>query len=235
MTKILVIEDEIVVGEMISMYLTDEGFEVLRVETGRAGQEALSSFQPDAVLLDLVLPDIDGTDWCAAARRLSEVPILVISTKSKVVERIEALDAGADDYLCKPFSMQELKARIGAAVRRTKPTAIASGPDGPPPPEPAEPPSAIRMDLHKRQIFVDETPIETTFTEFELMKLFFEFPGRVFSRDELINTVRGIDSYVNDRAIDVHITNLRRKFEANPKEPRYLKTVWGVGYKLLLG
>ncbi|MCC3372983.1 response regulator transcription factor [Cohnella sp. REN36] len=233
MTKVLVIEDEIVVGEMISMYLTDEGFDVRRVETGYAGREALVSFRPDAVLLDLVLPDIRGTDWCSDVRRQSDVPILVISTETKVIERIEALEAGADDYLCKPFSMQELKARIGAAVRRAKPAAPRTSSAQPQGLGPA-PDCALRLDLYKRQIFVGDAPVETTFTEFELLKRFFGSPGRVFSRDELINTVRGIDSYVNDRAIDVHITNLRRKLEANPKQPRYLKTVWGAGYKLML-
>ncbi|RUS48325.1 response regulator transcription factor [Cohnella sp. AR92] len=244
MTKILVIEDEKIIGEMISMYLTDEEFSVCRVETGQEGIEAIESFDPDVILLDLMLPDMDGIDLCEQVRAYSDTPIIIISMNSKVNERVRALNAGADDYMVKPFSMQELKARIGVAVRRYKPSmgtaaeseirdarasvaaAVAA--------EPARPDHGIALDLQKRLLLVQGQPIDTTFSEFELMRLLFQYPGRVFTRDELINTLRGIDSYVNDRAIDVHITNLRKKLEANPKEPQFIKTVWGVGYKLNL-
>ena len=231
MTKILVIEDEKIIGEMISMYLTDEEFSVCRVENGKAGLDALQSFGPDVILLDLMLPDMDGIDLCEIVRRQSDTPIIIISMNTKVNERVRALNAGADDYLCKPFSMQELKARIGAAVRRYKPPSAAAA-------EEAEARwksvPGIMLDAHKRLVTVDGVSVETTFSEFELLKLLFEFPGRVFTRDELISALRGIDSYVNDRAIDVHITNLRKKIEMNPKEPKFIKTVWGVGYKLTL-
>lgn len=231
MTKILVIEDERIIGEMISMYLTDEEFSVCRVENGKAGLEAVQSYGPDVILLDLMLPDMDGIELCETVRRHSDTPIIVISMNTKVNERVRALNAGADDYMCKPFSMQELKARIGAAVRRYKLPHAA-------PADEAEAPETggrgIALDPHKRLVTVDGSTIETTFSEFELLKLLFEFPGRVFTRDELISALRGIDSYVNDRAIDVHITNLRKKIESNPKEPKYIKTVWGVGYKLTL-
>ncbi|THF74241.1 response regulator transcription factor [Cohnella fermenti] len=238
MTKILVIEDEKIIGEMISMYLTDEEFSVYRVENGQAGIEAIRSYVPDVILLDLMLPDIDGIELCEQVRKSSDTPIIIISMNSKVNERVRALNAGADDYLVKPFSMQELKARIGVALRRYRPSvaeadtrsyiAAAAAP------EMAVPDHGITLDLQKRLLIVHSQPVETTFSEFELMKLLFQYPGRVFTRDELINTLRGIDSYVNDRAIDVHITNLRKKLEHNPKEPRFIKTVWGVGYKLNL-
>lgn len=231
LTKILVIEDEKIVGEMISMYLTDEEFSVCSVESGEEGFESLRTFRPDVVLLDLMLPDIDGTQWCEQVRRYSDTPIIVISMKAKVNERIQALNAGADDYLVKPFSMQELKARIGVALRRARPGHAAES-DIAAASETAY--AELHLDLQKRLVFVRDASIELTFSEFELMKLLFEYPGRVFTRDELINALRGIDSYVNDRAIDVHITNLRKKLESNPKEPQYIKTVWGVGYKLQL-
>ncbi len=233
MTKILVIEDEKIIGEMISMYLTDEEFSVRRVETGHDGLEAVDAFGPDVILLDLMLPDMDGIELCETVRQRSDTPIIVISMNTKVNERVRALNAGADDYLCKPFSMQELKARIGAAVRRYKPSLAALAETAAASTDPAAG-HGIGLDLQKRTVTVDGQPVETTFSEFELIKLLFEFPGRVFTRDELINTLRGIDSYVNDRAIDVHITNLRKKLEKNPKEPQYIKTVWGVGYKLVL-
>jgi DNA-binding response OmpR family regulator len=233
LTKILVVEDEKIIGEMISMYLTDENFTVCRVENGKEGLNGLRRFDPDVVLLDLMLPDMDGIEVCEAMREQSDKPILMISMNTRVNERVRALNAGADDYLCKPFSMQELKARIGVAVRRYKPSPAGIA---------AEETSAaletkehgIGLDQQKRLVLVEGEPIETTFSEFELMKLLFDHPGRVFTRDELINALRGIDSYVNDRAIDVHITNLRKKIESNPKEPQYIKTVWGVGYKLML-
>lgn len=199
----------------------------------------MQAFEPDVILLDLMLPDMDGIELCEIVRRQSDTPIIIISMNTKVNERVRALNAGADDYLCKPFSMQELKARIGAAVRRYKPVPLAAaaeagfsaGPEGQAVQAEA---SGLELDAHKRLVLVAGQPVETTFSEFELLKLLFEFPGRVFTRDELISTLRGIDSYVNDRAIDVHITNLRKKIESNPKEPRFIKTVWGVGYKLTL-
>jgi len=230
LTKILVVEDEKIIGEMISMYLTDENFTVRRVESGREAMDSLLRFDPDVVLLDLMLPDVDGIEVCRLMRQRSDRPILMISMNTKVNERVRALNAGADDYLCKPFSMQELKARIGAALRRYKPAAAAN--------ETAAAlearQSGLELDPQKRLVLVEGRPVETTFSEFELMRLLFEHPGRVFTRDELISMLRGVDSYVNDRAIDVHITNLRKKIESNPKEPQYIKTVWGVGYKLVL-
>jgi len=240
LTKILVIEDEKIIGEMISMYLTDEEFSVCRVESGQEGIDAISSFAPDVILLDLMLPDMDGIELCEKVRAYSDTPIIIISMNSKVNERVRALNAGADDYLVKPFSMQELKARIGVAVRRYKPSAPAAETDvrayvaAGAAMEPMLANHGITLDLQKRLLAVHGQPIDTTFSEFELMKLLFQYPGRVFTRDELINTLRGIDSYVNDRAIDVHITNLRKKLEQNPKEPHFIKTVWGVGYKLNL-
>jgi DNA-binding response OmpR family regulator len=153
---------------------------------------------------------------------------------SKVSDRIQALTAGADDYLCKPFSMQELKARIMATSRRAllynsslSQLAVAQETVE------AQNPNRIRIDLERRSIYIHNQVIETTFSEFEIMKLFYQHPGKVFSRDDLINSIRGIDSYVNERSIDVHVTNLRKKIEDNPKQPTYIKTVWGIGYKFM--
>ncbi|WEK55996.1 MAG: response regulator transcription factor [Candidatus Cohnella colombiensis] len=234
MTRVLVIEDDPIIGEMLTLYLTEEHFHVQRVETAHEGKSALATFSPDILLLDLMLPDSEGTDLCDLFRKLTAIPIIVISMKSAVTDRILAISSGADDYLCKPFSMQELKARMNAVLRRSTQQIVMSGASSYEVQTKIEQASSgISLDLERRTIILNNEHIETTFSEYEIMKLFFQNPGRVFTREELINTVRGIDSFINDRAIDVHVTNLRRKIEKNPKEPQYIKTVWGVGYKFM--
>ncbi|MBN2983850.1 MULTISPECIES: response regulator transcription factor [Cohnella] len=224
MTKILVVEDDPIIGEMLTLYLSEEQFEVERVESAGEGFAALSRFEPDVLILDLMLPDAEGTHLCSAFRERSKLPIIVTSMRTAVTDRIQAISAGADDYLCKPYSMQELKVRIQAVLRRMSPFYRDAG-------KPETHKERISLDFNRRTIVLDGKPIETTFSEYEMMKLFTQHPGRVFSREELLNAVRGIDSFVNERAMDVHITNLRKKLELNPKEPQHIKTVWGVGYK----
>lgn len=232
LTKILVVEDDQIIGEMLTMYLTEEHFQVQRESTARDGFAAVESFDPDVILLDLILPDFQGTDLCAQFRRLTDVPLIVVSMKTAVADRIQAIDAGADDYLVKPFSMQELKVRIGALLRRSNQQADkADRPKGADAVAGPESRKGIVLEVDRRTLVRNGMPIETTFSEYEIMKLFIDHPGRVYTREELISAVRGIDSFVNDRAIDVHVTNLRRKLEDNPKQPQYIKTVWGVGYK----
>lgn len=237
MTRALVIEDDPIIGEMLTLYLVEEHFVVNRVETAREGLDAIHSFRPDIILLDLTLPDASGTELCAKFRNVTALPMIVISMKSAVADRIQAISSGADDYLCKPFSMQELKVRMNAVLRRysQQPVLTATGNTSTVEVSSASPLShhGISLDLERRTIIIDGLHIETTFSEYEIMKLFVQHPGRVFTREELINAVRGIDSFINDRAIDVHVTNLRRKLEKNPKEPQYIKTVWGVGYKFM--
>ncbi|MFC5449618.1 response regulator transcription factor [Paenibacillus aestuarii] len=237
MTKVLLIEDDDIIGEMISMYLTEESFEVLRCHNGQDGVSAFTEFQPDIILLDLMLPDFEGTNLCNTLRSMTNVPIIIISSNSKVSEKIEAFTVGADDYLCKPFSMHEMKARILAFLRRSQQQIAVTL-------EPAVSKAAqtapkasqnrLNMNMETRTLSVRGETVEMTFSEFELMRLLYEHPQRVFRREELINALRGFDSYINDRSIDVHITNLRRKIEVNPKEPKHIKTVWGVGYKFVL-
>ncbi|XID94665.1 response regulator transcription factor [Paenibacillaceae bacterium WGS1546] len=236
LTRVLVIEDDPIIGEMLTLYLTEEQFDVRRVETAREGKLSLEAYNPDILLLDLMLPDADGTELCAEFRQLTAIPIIVISMKPSVTVRIQAISSGADDYLVKPFSMQELKVRMEAVLRRTtglSPASPQAGNAGGEAAAAAESAQGLTLDLERRTIVLDGRHIETTFSEYEIMKLFYQYPNRVFSREELINAVRGIDSFINDRAIDVHVTNLRRKLEKNPKEPQFIKTVWGVGYKFI--
>lgn len=236
MDKVLIIEDDQIMGDMIAMYLTEEGFLVKRADHGKKGLELLQEFAPDVVLLDLVLPDVTGTELCSELRRISPVPILVVSMKTDVSERVDALVAGADDFLGKPFSMRELTAKIGAMIRRTHLNQVLA--ESVQLPEDvgkqAEKHEPILLDLERRAIYVNRYYVETTFSEFEMMRLFLTNLGRVFSREELINELRGFDSFVTERAIDVHVANLRKKIEENPKEPKHIRTVWGVGYKFVM-
>jgi len=233
MNKVLVIEDDVMMSDMLAMYLSEEGYAVKQSATGDCGLKLLELSPPDVVLLDLMLPDWDGTKLCSTIRQSSSVPIMIVSMKSEVSERVQALRAGADDYLCKPFSMHELTARVEALIRRTRmlhtvPAHASTEEDTK---AAASPEEAIQLDAERRRLLVHGHTVETTFSEFELMKLFLSHPGKVFSREDLINAIRGFDSFVTERAIDVHIVNLRRKVERNAKEPKFIRTVWGVGYK----
>ncbi|PYE42704.1 response regulator transcription factor [Paenibacillus barcinonensis] len=221
MTKVLIIEDDNMLGDTLSLYLQGEEYEVCRVDTIWGGLLQLET-RPDIILLDLLLPDSKEKHPCALMREHTSVPIIVISSLTEVSERIRSLTDGADDFVCKPFSMQELKARIEAVLRRY--TLLKSSPV-------VEHDTGISLDLARRTILLNHRRIETTFSEFEIMKLFVAHPGKVFSRYALIEAIRGIDAYIHDRTIDVHITNLRKKIEDNPKTPQYIQTVWGVGYK----
>jgi DNA-binding response OmpR family regulator len=239
MHKILVIEDDAMIGDMVSMYLGEEGFQVIRYENGMDGLQAVQQFLPDIILLDLMLPDMDGLELFQQIRETSQIPIMIVSMRTKVVERVNALAVGADDYMCKPFSMHEMSARVHALIRRSKHYQIKLLVNT------VETSNSvlvtecdidcmISLNQDTRSMWVHGDLIETTYSEFEIMKCFMKHPGRVFSREDLLQTVRGFDSFVTDRAIDVHIANLRKKIEDNPKEPKRIRTVWGVGYKFVL-
>ncbi|RCW47847.1 response regulator transcription factor [Paenibacillus prosopidis] len=231
MYKVLVIEDDVMMSDMLSMYLSEEGYSVMQAYRADDGLRLVADFVPDLVLLDLILPDLDGMEVCALIRKRSNVPIMILSMKSEVSERVQALKAGADDYMCKPFSMHEMTARVEALIRRSSVMQIESAQQMAAAVEASDDREPIQLDFERRLLFVRGQLVETTFSEYELMRLFLAYPGKVFSREELINAIRGFDSFVTDRAIDVHIVNLRKKIEQNPKEPRLIRTVWGFGYK----
>jgi two-component system response regulator RegX3 len=228
--KVLIIEDDNIFGDMVSLYLAEEDFIVQRASTGQEGLLTFQTFAPDAILLDLTLPDMDGIELCGILREQTCMPIIIVSMNSKVSEKIKALTAGADDYISKPFSMQELKARILTATRKSTIVGEHTQTVGIQQPV-AHPYPHIRFDMERRAIYIHDELIETTYSEFEILKIFNKHPEKVFSRDDLINAIRGISSYVNERSIDVHVRNLRKKIEINPKHPKYIITVWGIGYK----
>ncbi|MFC6332922.1 response regulator transcription factor [Paenibacillus septentrionalis] len=228
MYKVLVVEDDVMMSDMLSMYLTEEGYDVKQAFDGKQGLQLIDQFMPHLLLLDLMLPDMNGIVLCSEVRERSTIPIMILSMRSEVSERVSALKAGADDYLSKPFSMHELTARVEALIRRSihMTTRMEESSS-----LQVEDDDTIMLDHERRQLIVRGESIETTFSEYEIMKLFITSPNKVFSRDELISAIRGFDSFVTDRSIDVHIVNLRKKIEQNPKEPKLIKTVWGFGYK----
>ncbi|RAP77322.1 response regulator transcription factor [Paenibacillus montanisoli] len=224
--NVLLIEDETVLRDMIAMYLTEEGHSVQRVISGMEGIQAIRKSDPDIAIIDCLLPDINGIELCKEIRQFSFLPIIMISMNTDVSNRIEALLNGVNDYLCKPFSMKELSARMIAQLR-----AAQEGASHYQNRQSETVDDFISVDRYFRTIRMNGHVIETTFTEFEIMQLFNRYPGRVFSREEIITYLRGSHTLVSERSIDVHVTKLRNKIEKDPKNPKFIKTVWGIGYK----
>jgi DNA-binding response OmpR family regulator len=224
MPTILVVDDESIVREVVAQYLTQDGF---TVETAADGHEALTRFataRPDLVLLDLMLPGIDGLELCRRIRTLSNVPIIMVTAKSDEIDTIIGLGVGADDYIGKPFSPRELVARIKAVLRRvTTPPPISDG-------DPIHF-GILTVRPDRRQVDIGGQRIDLTAREFDLLEFLARHPSQVFTREELLDKVWDW-SYVSDGGtVPVHVRRLRQKIEADPERPRYVKTVWGVGYK----
>ncbi|MFZ5945328.1 MAG: response regulator transcription factor [Bacillota bacterium] len=224
-TLILVVDDEEQIREAISDFLTGEGY---LVEKAKDGAEALAKFKeriPDLILLDLMLPQINGFDVCKEIRKTSQVPIIMLTAKGQEVDKLIGLEVGADDYITKPFSLREVEARMKAVLRRTKNV-------------PAELNNKavlrfkyLEINTDTRQVFVKGNAIELTPSEYAILITLSRSPGRPFSRLQLLNSTWG-ESYAGyERAIDTHISNLRKKIEEDPHEPIFIQTVYGIGYK----
>jgi DNA-binding response OmpR family regulator len=224
--KIVVIDDEQSVREVVRAYLEKDGFTVFVAADGRDGLKLAERHQPDLIVLDLMLPDVSGEEICRDIRGRSDVPILMLTAKASEDERIEGLLLGADDYLVKPFSPRELVARVRAVLRRTQGVesplvAVLRFDEG-----------RLEIDTVKRSVRRDGEAIELTPNEYKLLLALARYPGRVYSRFELVNRVQGYDYEGYERTIDVHVKNLRKKLEPDPSKPRYVETVIGVGYRL---
>ncbi|MCM3136378.1 response regulator transcription factor [Paenibacillus polysaccharolyticus] len=229
--KVLLIEDEKNLADMIAFFLDEEGYITERVHHPREALHLFSQFQPDIVVTDLMLPEIDGNELVDAFRQHSTVPVLMISASTMLNDRLRALHNGADDFLCKPFSLKELDARIKALLRRS----IITYQDKPiKENQPSEVTGHINVNEYRRTLFVDSVEIDVTHIEFEIMKELYRNPGKVFTRNELMDRIKGSERAYLDRTIDVHISSLRKKIEPDPKNPRYIKTVWGTGYKYMV-
>jgi DNA-binding response OmpR family regulator len=224
--KIVVIDDEASVQEVVRGYLERDGYVVYVAGSGAEGLALAERMEPGLIVLDLMLPDISGEEICSEIRSRSDVPILMLTAKSAEEERVDGLTLGADDYLTKPFSPRELVARVRAILRRSAGTETPlveklSFDDG-----------RLVVDTVEHEVLVNGEPVDLTPNEYKLLVTLARYPGRVYSRYELINHVQGYDFEGYERTIDVHVKNLRRKIEPDPRHPQYVETVFGSGYRL---
>jgi DNA-binding response OmpR family regulator len=224
-TTVLVVDDDHKLISLVRMYLEREGYPVLAAYDGPQALEMFDRHKPGFVILDLMLPKIDGVTLCRRIRETSAVPILMLTAKVEEVDKLIGLSVGADDYVTKPFSPRELVARVRAILRRSAPAALT---------RPRLARGGLVMDLERHEVSVEGREVRLTPIEYKLLQALMEFPGRVFTRDQLLAHVYAFDeAVVVDRTVDVHIGKLREKLGDDPGRPRYIQTVRGVGYKLV--
>jgi DNA-binding response OmpR family regulator len=222
MKTVLVVDDELKILQLARDYLEHAGFTVLTTSDGKTALAAARSAKPNLMVLDLGLPDLDGLDVTRALRKESNIPIIMLTARGEETDKLIGLELGADDYLTKPFSPKELVARVRAVLRRAETT---------PADEEMIRIGEVTLDVPRMRVTLGQRPIELTPTEFELLAALARQPGRIFTRAQLLDAVHGVAFESYERAIDAHIKNIRRKLEPNPREPRYVLTVYGVGYK----
>ena len=219
--RILVVDDEPSLQKMLAHALEREGFQVQTVGDGEEALEAFKSYEPHLIILDIMLPKLDGTEVCRRIRAQSDVPIIMLTAKDDEIDRVVGLELGADDYVTKPFAVRELVARVRAIMRR------AAVPAGQRPDELNY--DGLRINLPSRRVSVANEEVDLTYTEFELLVTLASSPGRVFSRSSLLRRVWG-DEFRDERTVDVHIRHLREKIERDPRTPELIHTARGVGY-----
>jgi DNA-binding response OmpR family regulator len=220
-TRVLVVDDEQPIRDLVRGYLAREQMDVLTAEDGTTALELVRTEQPDVVVLDLMLPGVDGIEVCRQLRTYSDAYVLMLTARGEEVDRIVGLSIGADDYLTKPFSPRELVARVKALLRRPRVAAGARGPSG------------LDLDLARRRVTVDGRVVELTFLEFELLAVLARDPGMVLSRQQLLDRVWGAEYAADGHLLDVHVGKLRRKLGDDPSAPRFIETVRGVGFRLV--
>jgi DNA-binding response OmpR family regulator len=220
---VLLVDDELIVAEVVRDYLRKEGFVVATATDGLEAIDRFSAARPDIVLLDLMLPSIDGLEVCRRIRSQSNVPIIMVTAKSEETDTIIGLGVGADDYISKPFSPRELVARVKAVLRRSSAPPLAGG-------DPLRF-GVLTIRPDRRQVEFSGHPVELTAREFDLLEFLARHPGQVFTRDELLDRVWDWAYASDGGTVTVHIRRLRQKIEADAERPKFIKTVWGVGYK----
>ena len=224
--KILVVDDEVDIVDFIGNYLMGEGYEVVEAYDGVEALDKMRQDCPDLVILDIMLPKLDGFEVCKQMRSESTVPILMVTATGRDVDKIVGLEIGADDYIPKPFNPRELVARVKAILRRSyrqdyqshSQTATLKYKD-------------LSIDTERRRVTIGDRLLELTMKEFDLLLFLMQNLGHVYSRDQLLDYVWGQDSFVGARTVDVHIRRLREQIETDASRPQYIQTVWGVGYK----
>jgi DNA-binding response OmpR family regulator len=224
MPVVLIVDDEAKIVQLGRDYLEQAGFTVLVAADGSQAISAIRSHKPDLVVLDLGLPDRDGLDITRQVRKDSNVPIIMLTARGEETDKLVGLELGADDYMVKPFSPKELVARVRAVLRRVE-AGLSVNKD-------VLRAADLTLDVPRMRADVGGRPIDLTATEFQLLAALARQPGRILTRSQLLDAVHGVAFESYERAIDTHIKNLRRKIEPNPREPRYILTVYGVGYKL---
>jgi two-component system alkaline phosphatase synthesis response regulator PhoP len=222
--RILIVDDDANIVKLVSMYLEKDGYRAEPAYDGREALTAFRRFKPDLIVLDLMLPEIDGLEVCRRIRAESDVPIVMLTAKTTETDKLTGLDQGADDYLTKPFSPRELLARVRAVLRRTP------GEDGEGPVELHA--GGLVLNLREHVARVNGTAVPLTPTEFSILRVMLQSPGQAFTRGQLIERAFGHDFEGFQRNVDVHVNSLRKKIEPRPADPQYIKTVYGVGYKL---
>ncbi len=223
---ILIVEDELSIAQGVAFHLRREGYRVEIAEEGEGALDKVSLDPPDLIILDLMLPGLDGFSFCRRLRRKYDIPVIILSARTSEEDRLSGFEVGADDYVTKPFSSAELIARVKAVLRRIRGgkapedrTQLAGGP--------------VRLDLESRKVWIRDQEVHLSRKEFDLLALFLQHPNRVFTRDHLLEAVWGDSSEWGTRTVDTHVHWLRKKIEDNPRRPRYLQTVPGVGYRFV--
>ena len=219
---ILVVDDKASMRRLVQDYLTEEGFRVVTAENGRQAIFSARHEKPELILLDIMMPEMGGYEFIRTYRKESDTPIILLTAKLEETDKVLGLELGADDYVTKPFGMRELVARIRAVLRRADPARPAAE---------VLRVSGITLDRGTHLVTVEERPVNLTPTEFNLLAVLMSTPGRTFSRDELLSELQGVAFEGIERTVDVHVRNLRRKIEPDPGNPRYVETVFGVGYR----
>ncbi len=223
--RILIVEDEVDIANIEKTYLEKAGFEVLVAYDGQEGYQLAKEEKPDLIVLDLMLPNMRGEDFLSSLRNHSKVPVIIVSAKAEEGDRLTGFRNGADDYMVKPFSARELVERVKAILRRSSTgqnygRSIIKSENG-----------ALEINHDEMRVLKDKQEIYFTKNEFLILYTLFSNPNKIFTRDEIIEVAFGIEYEAFDRAIDTHIKNIRQKLEDDPKNPKYIKTIYGVGYR----
>ena len=218
MTKALLIDDDQKLGDLLKNYLKSYDIDLSAINDPRNAIDTINHLDPDLLILDVMMPHINGFELCKMIREESDTPIIILSARGESDDKVKGIDLGADDYLSKPFEARELVARIHSLLRRTqKDLVVRSDP-------------IFEVDQQRLEVSLNGNVLDLTTKEFELMDLFIKNPGVIFTRDEIIKEIKGIDAHLFSRSIDILISRLRHKIEDDPKEPKLIKTIWGKGY-----
>ena len=221
MTKVLLIDDDQKLGDLLKNYLKSYNIDLSAINDPRNAIDTINHLGPDLLILDVMMPHINGFELCKMIREESDTPIIILSARGESDDKVKGIDLGADDYLSKPFEARELVARIHSLLRRTqKDLAVISDP-------------IFEVDQQRLEVSLNGNVLDLTTKEFELMDLFIKNPGVIFTRDEIIREIKGIDAHLFSRSIDILISRLRHKIEDDPKEPKLIKTIWGKGYMFI--